>query len=404
MGHPLVHFDQQLRRRLVTPAVRVNSIWQSARIFEDILWGEKNALEVTAEELGQLWTNLIVIFLEYSRSPTNSLVRVLRSNHLKTSARSMTEIVGRGVKRLVPLAMEYDVNQIYAVGARMIMENATVLALAGNDEQMWAVDMVHQLSERHSRFYCLLCHNLAGLRQDLRFGVFRNTAMTVFDLALMTPLWPHDTVLPSANFTWEDLHPGHRFFKIVNVLSRRQDLIVPTLEHYESFQDSVCDELGWPRVRQTVKALENSHLDDLRMFDHADMTFFQTACKLRQACPSALLFPIVWRYTCDLAGIDSGLDTIAPILATIFSDGDIALNGLNDQLFHKRLAVRTYGWIAHRLMETKGLDPSACDYLGGAPPQREVAWQRVVSALEGRFATSNGKRDPLLQVRDYTMQ
>lgn len=105
------------------------------------------------------------------------------------------------------------------------------------------------------------------------------------DLALWPPFFPNEDLSLEGELTWADIHPGHRFVK---VLSAMQGLgvrpsVIPAEGRNERFlelQARICDRLGWPTpaylTDEWIVALSN-HL-------HANSTLW-----------SALDGPVVYR-------------------------------------------------------------------------------------------------------------
>lgn len=114
------------------------------------------------------------------------------------------------------------------------------------------------------------------------------TYLAVHDLAQFTPLHPiFHHLRPSQR--WNDLHPGHRFARAVEVVKekelRLESLSAPS---YFKFTSMICEELGWPEIPRFLDAVRESEVLDS---DEPYPQMFRKACAKRESNPTAFFDP-----------------------------------------------------------------------------------------------------------------
>ena len=124
------------------------------------------------------------------------------------------------------------------------------------------------------------------------------------DLALWMPLGPNGAVPADARFGWEDIHPGWRFARILNLLRQQTKWHVePAITHgandwVRSTQKEWCQQLGWPAPDELIdvwmawladgfrrQTLERRYIEDDRSRWAASLNLLA----YRQSAPAAVL-------------------------------------------------------------------------------------------------------------------
>jgi hypothetical protein len=114
------------------------------------------------------------------------------------------------------------------------------------------------------------------------------TYLAAHDLAMFTPLHPVFTALRSS-MRWDDLHPGHRFKKILAVIEEKGlRLESAAAADYFKLTTTICQALDWPEVPRFADA--GAKLD---MGDSEDpvRALFKLACEAKEANPAAFFDP-----------------------------------------------------------------------------------------------------------------
>ena len=113
-----------------------------------------------------------------------------------------------------------------------------------------------------------------------------STMMALIDLALFAPLDPIWSAEWSRHLLWEDIHPAYRFVQAARVTAEIG--LLENDQDFESFQNKICDRLGWPSPRKIMSDLLPVLAKSASVYDR-----FACECfRIRLENPSAFSFPI----------------------------------------------------------------------------------------------------------------
>jgi hypothetical protein len=92
----------------------------------------------------------------------------------------------------------------------------------------------------------------------------RNVTWFAAWMALLTPVDPRTLhLIKDRRLTWRDIHPGHRFHKVLGIIANgdvpiEDDPYVLSGAAAQHF-DRIADQLNWPRFGETVEAIAKPH-------------------------------------------------------------------------------------------------------------------------------------------------
>lgn len=98
-------------------------------------------------------------------------------------------------------------------------------------------------------------------------------------MALMSPLDPRTLFLiKEYGLQWEDLHPGHRFIKILDIIKTMRPSLPDQLQEWKAsidkYHDLVANSLGWPPFEVLVKAMSEPHSVERKLYHSEDIDPF----------------------------------------------------------------------------------------------------------------------------------